>query len=392
MPAWFDEKYGKWRYRKRVELPDGRRVRVKGTPTVNTKKAAEHAERVAIHLKENPSAAQATPAIPEEEVPTIEEYNEPFLAGYAAEDKPSELASKRRILAAYINPRFGERRLDDIPQEDIDRMRGALLSGKAARFADGWVPASRSGKPRSRKTVNNILAVLSSLLQYAATNKRRPPVELSFVIDEDEAELVALEPGQVDALVAASADPRYRAAILLGADAGLRIGEIRGLEWDCVDELRRRIVVAKSIDPANNVGATKNRKRRRVKTTPRLWEALRLLPRGSRAVVPGPKGQALGYYALREGLLAIYARADVTPPPKPWHCLRHTFCTELAKAGVPVHVIMRLAGHESIETTLKYVHATERDLDAAVEVLAGTFGPELGPEETADSTESVKRK
>lgn len=38
------------------------------------------------------------------------------------------------------------------------------------------------------------------------------------------------------------------------------------------------------------------------------------------------------------------------------HSLRHTFYTWLAESGVPVHAIKRLAGHASIETTMKYVH------------------------------------
>jgi integrase len=197
---------------------------------------------------------------------------------------------------------------------------------------------------------------------------------------------VALRPAQVDALVAASPDPRYRAAILLGADAGLRIGEIRGLEWDCVDELRRRILVSRAIDPANNHGATKSRKSRPVPVTPRLWDALAALPRRGRSVVGRrTDGKPLGYYAMREALIGAYDRAGVPRPPKPWHCLRHTFCTEMAKAGVPVHVIKRLAGHESIETTLKYMHATERDLDQAVEALAGTFGSQTGHKNERES-------
>jgi site-specific recombinase XerD len=116
-----------------------------------------------------------------------------------------------------------------------------------------------------------------------------------------------------------------------------------------------------------------------VPATPRLWEAIAALPRRGRTVVGRRKdGGPLGYYTMREALIGVYERSEVPPPPKPWHCLRHTFCTELAKAGVPVHVIKRLAGHESIETTLKYMHATERDLDSAVEALAGTFGTQAG--------------
>jgi site-specific recombinase XerD len=36
--------------------------------------------------------------------------------------------------------------------------------------------------------------------------------------------------------------------------------------------------------------------------------------------------------------------------------LRHTFCSRLAMANVPMLTIQALAGHESIETTQRYMH------------------------------------
>lgn len=369
MPAEIDKRNGKWRYRKWVTLPDGKRKRLKGTPGVNTKKAAEHAERLAIERAMNPQDERAVEAVaPREEVVTLREYSDAFLEGYAADNKPSEKAGKKRILKRYIWPALGDMPLDTIDQSHVDMFRAELLRGK-----------TRSGT-RSRRTVNNIIAVLSTLLRYAATNRMRRAVsDMKFIMKEDQTELVALRPDQVVSLVGATTDLRYRAAVLLGADAGLRVGEIRGLEWDCVDELRRRIIVARAIDPANNVGAPKNRKRRTVPATPRLWEALAALPRVGRAVIGRrDNGNPLGYWTMRDELLDVYGEAGVPVPPKPWHCLRHTFCTELATAGVPVHVIKRLAGHASIETTLKYMHSTEHDMDRAVEALAGTFGPQAG--------------
>lgn len=37
------------------------------------------------------------------------------------------------------------------------------------------------------------------------------------------------------------------------------------------------------------------------------------------------------------------------------HCLRHTFCSHLAAAAVPAHVIQKLAGHSSLAVTQKYL-------------------------------------
>lgn len=41
------------------------------------------------------------------------------------------------------------------------------------------------------------------------------------------------------------------------------------------------------------------------------------------------------------------------------HQLRHTYITRLATTGVPARVIMELAGHASLTTTLRYMHAVD---------------------------------
>jgi hypothetical protein len=40
MAVYRDDRDGKWRYRKRLRLPDGTELRILGTPLINTKVAA----------------------------------------------------------------------------------------------------------------------------------------------------------------------------------------------------------------------------------------------------------------------------------------------------------------------------------------------------------------
>lgn len=347
---------GRWYFRKWAKAPGGVRKRLCGYPTINTKRAAEHAERQAVLRFENPEqAARMAQVAPD--VPTVREYHETFLTGYAGAHKPSELVGKRRILAAHILPTFGEHQLGTILQADVDAFVADLLARNEA------------GGQRSRKTVNNITAVLSSLLRYAAKNRLCPPIDLDFAIDADEpAEIVPVSQADAAKLLAV-AGPRYRVAILLALDAGLRIGEVRGLQWGDINELKRTVTVSRAIDIRNNVGPTKNRRRRTVDMTTRLRAALKKAPRRGRWVIAKRDGTALGYYAMREHILALYEKARVAPPPKPWHCLRHSFCTNLAAAGVPIQDIQRLAGHADIKTTLRYMNSSEASRKAAIAAL-----------------------
>jgi integrase len=57
-----------------------------------------------------------------------------------------------------------------------------------------------------------------------------------------------------------------------------------------------------------------------------------------------------------------------------FHDLRHTFGTRLADAGVDIVKIAELMGHQSIQTTRRYTHATDEGKRAAIAQLASYRG------------------
>jgi integrase len=52
------------------------------------------------------------------------------------------------------------------------------------------------------------------------------------------------------------------------------------------------------------------------------------------------------------------------------HGLRHTSLTWMADAGVPVHVLRKIAGHGSLTTTQRYLHPDHRAITEAGEALS----------------------
>jgi integrase len=50
-----------------------------------------------------------------------------------------------------------------------------------------------------------------------------------------------------------------------------------------------------------------------------------------------------------------------------YHDLRHTYCSRLVAAGVPLLEVQQLAGHKSYSTTLRYAHLSPDRRKRAVE-------------------------
>ena len=52
-----------------------------------------------------------------------------------------------------------------------------------------------------------------------------------------------------------------------------------------------------------------------------------------------------------------------------WHDLRHTFISRLVMAGVDLRTVQELAGHKTIQMTMRYAHLAPSHLATAVEKL-----------------------
>ena len=72
-------------------------------------------------------------------------------------------------------------------------------------------------------------------------------------------------------------------------------------------------------------------------------------------------GSQLSYVTLRKTLKNAARLAGITERVYP-HRLRHTYATELIRAGMSLPSVMRLLGHRRITMTLQYVNVTQEDL------------------------------
>jgi len=352
-----DPKTGRWFFRARVTFADGKRDRISGTPGVpgpyhdlpNTQRGADAAEKRAIT-----KAMTGQVVRPEaRDVPTFTAYDKPFMELYAAAHKPSSRRDKRQRLDLDVLPVVGKLKLDGLRQSHIDEIVRRMLA-----------------RDCGRKGINTTLAVLSAMVRYAVTNKLIADPELSFAIAAQPNPIAPVAPDDVAKLLEVCADARYRIAILLCADAGLRIGEVRALPWLEVNELGRELTIAWSYDRVNALSETKGWERRTVPISERLRAELKTIERRGNLVFSRLDGDPLGYDAVRDRLHEIYEAAGVKAPTMPWHSLRHTFGTELARRTSDIETVRELMGHKSIATTQRYFHTTRDRKRTAIDLLS----------------------
>jgi len=357
MPVRRDKRTGHWIFQATVKFADGTRKRIFGTPGIpgpyqdlaRSRVGAIEAERRAI--SEAMLGKPLVGAAPATEAPkhkTIRGHSETFLATYKPESKPATKRDRRLSFDGSLLQHFGDMTIEALKQTDIDRYVAAELKRGVAR-----------------KTINNRLAYLSSLIKYATGEKSK----LRFKISGKAAKVHAVDTADVERLLDACKDDRYRAVILLASEAGLRVGEIRGLQWGDIRD--GQLTVRRALDKeTGEVMTPKHDKVRTVPLSPRVTDALAALPRRGLCVVSRVDGGALNYDQLNHAIRTLYDRAGVARPKWPVHCLRHTFGTVMARR-VPLPVLRDLMGHEEISTTMRYVDVGEDDKREAI---AAVFG------------------
>jgi integrase len=352
-----------WRYEIRFRWPDRTVYRERRRASVSSKSGAQReGESREAYLREQGKWAilaqkTAPPAVVATKiVPTLREFGPRWIEGHceALRQKKAGIDSKRAILRRHIYPALGDLPLDQVTTERV------------AKFCAGLAAYSR-------KTLANILATLAKLLRTAVDWDVLREMPCRIKIPKSlRTPPTFYEQDTMRRLIdgAAKIDTRTHALVLLGLHAGLRRGEILGLEWDDVNVTRRQLVVRRNVI-SRFVDTPKSGHGRVVDLSGELAVVLGKLLAASGSKAGRVFLQDSGRPALARHLYAwvdaAMIHADI---PKrrgvKLHVMRHSACSALAAMGAPMIAIQSLAGHESPQTTAKYMHLAAGVQAAAV--------------------------
>lgn len=281
----------------------------------------------------------------------------------------------RTLSKTLIRPYLGAVTLDKLRPSDVE----------------GWL-AQLAADGKSASTRRQALTILRSMLTTAVRDgviARNVALEVTRpTLRRTEAK--SFDASSVRALVAAAADDRLKTLLVVLLGTGMRRGEAIALQWENVDvdagELRVRGTLVRTGDGLVIQPPKTGNGWRSIPLSPPVVAALKQQRQQQRLerlaagvswvatdyVFTTVAGTPLDPRNVSRWFSTLAKRAGVEGS---MHATRHTALSSMVNAGVPMPVVSRVAGHESINITVDiYGHVSEQAARDAVAAAASSLG------------------
>lgn len=253
------------------------------------------------------------------------------------------------LFRCYIGPPMGASRLNRLASQQVRVWHAQLATNKSPGIA--------------AQAYRLLHAVCATAVEDRLLGSN--PCRVRGASHDPRSERPLLAPATVLDL-ATAIEPRYRAAVLVAAFGGLRLGEMLAL--------RRRDVDLTTATLRIDRQAIELRDGRRVETAPKTVAGVRTValpriaiealaehlaqytpPDADAHVFVGPGGKPVQRKRLHEAW--DHARTTCSVPEAHWHDLRHTAGTLAAQAGATLREVQAHLGHASTAAAMRYQHA-----------------------------------
>lgn len=317
---------------------------------------------------------------------TVESWFKIWMEEYKANSvKYGTIESYKEVYKKYIKKSLGKRRLAEIRPEQIQK----LINEMNETF--------------SRSTIKLVIVVLGGMYKQALKNGivQRNPIPLTSMPRETKKkEFRVLSLNEQKQFIEAAADGRFYDLYQVALNTGMRVGELRALEWQDIDFKNRIIHVTGTLKHHKGKGylkdtpktrsserdipmldsvysVLKNRKRQQSEQRLSLGERWQPHPGLDRLVFTNEFGHPVCHDGLNQDIKRIeqsireagHSFEHITP-----HTLRHTFATRGLENGIKPKVMQELLGHTSITMTMDiYSHVLPDTKAQEIQKLANLF-------------------
>lgn len=300
---------------------------------------------------------------------TFREWTREWAKAYRGDISPAYLYDQESVLRVILFPQLGSRRMDSIRPLHLQQL-------------------FRNLEDKSFSYNHKVYILLNQILRAAVENDiiRKNPLSVMkcpkgkgsgkrrSITEEERVDVIAA----CDNMLARGLLP------LIVLFCGLRPGEAAALLWEDVDFSSGYISVIKAVKRSDAVGPPKSEAGNRRVPIPEGLRS-RLLPFEASPgdlVCTNTQGGRLTPSSIEDLWKSVIREINIekgcamkngrvlppylTAPDLTLYCLRHTYCTDLETAGVPINIARRLMGHSNISVTAQiYTHTSDAALEDA---------------------------
>ena len=289
---------------------------------------------------------------------TFAEWAEEWLNTYCIDVKPLTVKSYRSKLDNHLIPAFGKKKLTDIRPEHIQSfINAAVLSPKSVSDLYGLL---------------HHIMKQAQICQYIVHNPcdacklpRRERHDADFVAGDDFGKLIK----------SAQKDEEYGIMIIADLLLGVRIGELCGLTWDCINFDKHTVTVKQQVqylDGEYKVVETKNSRIRVLSPSDWFFDLMKSHRQEQiqQRIKSGDAWQDMnlvfcradGSFVPQNTLRKHHKRIleDAGLDDMGFHSLRHSYAVFSLEAGDNIKDLQNALGHYSAAFTLNtYEHISE---------------------------------
>lgn len=305
---------------------------------------------------------------------TVSAWSKEWLETYKESNvNPRHYSDLKSIVDNFISPSIGPIKVKQIKPLHLQK----ILNGLKGKYSDSYI--------------DKIYDVIRQIFSSAWDNHLimdNPSESLVKPVGKPKSERRAITDSERKLTLKVAEYNRGGLFVLIMLYCGLRPGEVAALKWCDVDLKNRIIKVLQANKSDDTIGSPKTESGIREVPVPDVL--IQRFMREDRQPfslmctnTTGGKLTKSSMYALWKNFkrdMNIEAgcevfRNKVMPPFRiaedlTLYCYRHTYCTDLEAAGVPINVAKRLMGHSSIEVTARiYTHKNEESFNAAAELI-----------------------
>jgi integrase/ribosomal protein L40E len=270
----------------------------------------------------------------------------------------------------HLEPRFGNKDLDNLTPLDIERMKMDLRKG-----------INKQGRPFTQATIKHQLVLLKRLYTLAkrwGMYKGENPVDRVEIPKLDNQKTEFMSNDEADRLMKVLDSwpcQETIAFIRFAMFTGTRRGELFKLTWNDVDFERGTVTLRAPKGGKTTTVPVSDSAMNVLKGLPDAKNVLDGLPVTSQYVFPGKDGEQRTDF--KKPWQRIRKAAGL-PTDFRFHGLRHHFASTLVSNGVDLCVVQGLLTHKDSRTTQRYAHLSPGALQKAAQRSGELLTPKHG--------------